>query len=331
MSPLTLPGPRPLTPGDETALSEMVGRIYQFCRANRHAPIGQPYMTWDMDLRQRNFAVRASPDASPEKLLGWTYTPHMNARRQAIAAAFEFRFADRSESYFVGQEVSFKGLQLHLTGNEFERTFPPAAFEPVPESEWDVWGRGVTAEIGRRYEEVIYPRIVETLERIAGRLPGRTLCVADLGGGAGQLAALVCERLPQVGTMLLVDRSAALIRQAEPRAARYPGRLVTRVADLTAEGFFEGLEERPDVVILCGVVATQVMDHAQGLRLLQGCHRILPEGGFAIVPSYSPALLASREYEAMGFAVHNKTLNVIEDGPGGSSVKTNDFYIVEKQ
>jgi hypothetical protein len=49
-----------------------------------------------------------------------------------------------------------------------------------------------------------------------------------------------------------------------------------------------------------------------------------------LVPSYSPALLSSREYEAMGFTVHNKTLSVIQSTPSGEFLETNDFYILEK-
>ena len=255
----------------------------------------------------------------------------MNERKEANAAEFDFVFADRTETYFVGKKVSFKGLQLYLTGNEFERTFPRETFAPVPEGEWDAWGRGATAEICRHYEEVIHPRIVETIKKIGAMRAGRPLRVVDLGGGAGQLAALVCERLPQVAKMVLVDRSAALIAQAGARAAKYPGRLVTRRADITAKGFDDGLDERPDVVVLCGVVATQVMNYERGLHLMQAVRDRLEVGGFAIVPSYSPALLASEEYEAMGFEVHNKTLSLIEMTQAGNAVKTNDFYVVEKR
>jgi hypothetical protein len=85
------------------------------------------------------------------------------------------------------------------------------------------------------------------------------------------------------------------------------------------------------VVILCGVVAQQVMSHEQGVALMRKCHESLPRGGFALVPSYSPALLSSREYVAMGFAVHNKTLSVIEASSRGRQLQTNDFYILEKE
>lgn len=330
MSTLTLPGPKTLTEADETSLSEMISRIYQFCRSRQDGRVGQPYMTWRMDLRKRGFLVRGTARAGAEKLARWRFTPHMNARKEASAAEFEFEFADRSETYFVAEKVSFKGLQLYLTGNEFERTFPLETFAPVPDAEWDAWGRGVTAEICRHYEEFIYPRVVETLGRIGAMREGRPLCVVDLGGGAGQLAALVCEKLPQVAKVVLVDRSAALVEQARARAAKHPDRLVTRRADITAEGFDGGLDQPPDVVVLCGVVATQVMSHDDGLRLMRAVHDRLPPGGFAVVPSYSPALLAGDEYEALGFEVHNRSLSLIEATPAGSAVKTNDFYVVEK-
>jgi len=153
----------------------------------------------------------------------------------------------------------------------------------------------------------------------------------DLGGGAGQLSELVCESVPGVRRVRLFERSAALIEKARARAARHPGLLRTGRADVTADTFSIDPAEAPDIVILCGVVAQQVMTHEAGLALMRKCHEGLRRGGFALVPSYSPALLSSREYEAMGFAVHNKTLSVIEATSRGRSLHTNDFYVLEKE
>jgi len=61
--------------------------------------------------------------------------------------------------------------------------------------------------------------------------------------------------------------------------------------------------------------------------VMQMCLRRLAPGGFVLVPSYSPALLTSEDYETMGFAVHNKTLQTIEE----RALKTHDFYILEKR
>jgi SAM-dependent methyltransferase len=331
MSSLSLPAPNAMTAQDEKALSEMVERIYQFCRGNRGRVVGRPFVTWLMDLSRRSFAIRASAAAAPRQLLHWTYTTHVDARREPIAAQFEFRFAEGSESYFVAQPVSFKGLHLYVDGNEFERTFPPDVTEPVAEDEWDRWGRGLSADICVHYERVIYPHVIETLRKIGARQPGRALRIVDLGGGSGRLAEMICELLPDVGEVVVVDRSAALVEQARPRAAKHAGRLSVRRADVTAAGFVDELAPPPDVVVLSGVVAQQVMDHEQALALMRACHRVLPGGGFALVPSYSPALLTAREYEAMGFTVHNRTLNVIEEERGGRTLRTNDFYVLEKR
>jgi hypothetical protein len=327
---LTLPAPNPLTAERESSLSEMLSKIYQYCRGNRHEPLGQPGMTWRMELEERNFTVCPSPGAPLEKLRAFTFTPYVDARKEVVGTRFEFRLPRGTETYFARERIGFRGLQLYISGNEFERTFPEESFEVVTQDQWDLWGLGLTKEIVEHYERVIYPRVVETLQKIGAMKPGRPLGVMDLGGGAGGLSETICQSVSAVGKVVLVDRSAVLIGQAGSRAARFPGRLLPVCADITAAGALEALPETPDVIILCGVVAAQVMSRAEGLRLMRQCHGKLRAGGFALVPSYSPALLTSADYAAMGFAVHNKTLNVIEETPRGPELHTNDFYILER-
>lgn len=329
MSSLTLPPLEPMTAEDQAAQSDVVSRVYQHCLAHPHAPFGQPYMSWRMDLRRHDYRVKRAPDAAAEKLERWTFTPHMNEAKKPVAARFELHFADRDETCFVGEFVEFTGPQAYLCGDEFERTFPPAATELVRVEQWNLWGRGPTASVAVHYEEVIHPRVVETIQAIAARRPERPLVVADLGGGSGSLADVICDGVPQVRTMLVVDGSPALVEQAQRRAVMHPGRMQVRQADVTADGFFESLEA-PDVIVLCGVVAVQVMERETGLRLVRGCHEKLPPGGFALIPSFSPALLASDDYLAMGFQVHNMSLSLWEKTPGGRRLMTNDYYVLEK-
>ncbi len=328
---LRLPAPLPLTPEIAQSLSDMLGKVYQYCRANRHEALGRPDVTWNLSLEERAFTVRSAPDATPERLLGLRFTPHVDGRKDVVGSHFVFQLTGETEAYFVRERVGFTALQNYLDGREFERTFTPPLPEPIAPEEWDRWGHGLTADIGRHYAAVIYPRVVETLTKLCALRPGAPLDVMDLGGGAGQLAELVCERVPGVGRVRLLERSAALVDEARPRAARHPGRLLPQRVDLTADAFSIAPDEAPDVVLLCGVVAQQVMAHEDGLALMRKCHEGLRRGGFAVVPSYSPALISSREYQAMGFRVHNNTLSVIEAGSRGRLLQTNDFYILEKE
>jgi hypothetical protein len=329
VSSLTLPPLEPMSAEDQAAQSDVVGRVYQHCAARPHAPFGQPYMSWRMDLRRRDYRVRRTPDAAPVKLERWVFTPHMNDAKAPVAARFEFSFADRDETCFLGEFVEFSGPQPYLSGNEFERTFPPSATELVQVEQWNLWGRGPTASVAVHYEEVIHPRVVETIGAIAARQAGRPLVVADLGGGSGSLGDMICDGVPQVRTMLVVDGSPALVQQAQRRAAMHPGRMAVREADITAEGFFESVEA-PDVIVMCGVVAVQVMQRDTGLRLVRRCHEKLPPGGFALIPSFSPALLASEDYLALGFVVHNMSLSLWEKTPNARRLMTNDYYVLEK-
>jgi hypothetical protein len=329
VSSLTLPPLEAMTAEDQAAQSDVVSRVYQHCLARPHEPFGQPYMTWRMDLRRLDYRVKRAREAAPERLERWTFTPHMNEAKAPVAARFELQFAGRTETCFLGEPVEFTGPQAYLTGNEFERTFPPTATELVQVEQWNLWGRGPTASVAVHYEEVIHPRVVETIQAIAARQPERSLAVADLGGGSGSLADMICDGVPQVRAMRVVDGSPALVQQAQRRAVMHPGRMEVRQADVTADGFFETLEA-PDVIVLCGVVAVQVMERETGLRLVRRCHEKLPPGGFALIPSFSPALLASEDYVAAGFAVHNMTLSLWEKTPGGRRLMTNDYYVLEK-
>ena len=328
-----LAGPKPFTVADEAAMADMASRIYQFCRANPGKGIGVPYVTWDMDLRRRSFDVRATAQAAPERLRRWVYTPHMDARRTQIAAGFRFVFDRGEETYFVGQPISFKGPQLYLDGDEFERVFPEDAAPSVPAVEWDRWGKGLTADILRRYEETIYPRVVETLQKIVARRGNGPISVMDLGGGTGALAALACDAVPQIATLAVVERSLALVEQARKRAAERAGRMTVAQGDLTAPGVLEDAAGTCDVAILCGVVAQQVMGRAAGLGVVRKARKVLRDGGFLLVPSHSPALLSSSDYKAEGFVVHNMSLTTIEPpapGTGATTLATTDFYILEK-
>jgi hypothetical protein len=327
---LSLPAPLPLTPEIAGNLSEMLGKIYQYGHANRHERLGRPDVTWEMSLRARGLSVRSAPGAAPEPLFGLAFTPHHDGSGNVVGSRFVFELPGRTEDLFVRERVGFTALQNYLTGDEFERTFPPPLPDPIPPEEWDRWGHGLTEAIGKHYEGVIYPRVVDTLKKLAGRRPDRRLDVMDLGGGAAQLAGLVCASIPEVARVRLLERSGTLVEKARARAAKHPGRLVVRQADVTAAGFSLDPDEAPDVVILCGVVAQQVMTHEEGLALARACHQGLRAGGFALVPSYSPALLSSREHAALGFVVHNKTLSVIETTPRGRALQSNDFYILEK-
>jgi trans-aconitate methyltransferase len=331
MRSLSFPGPRELTAREEFDFSDMVSRIYRHCQRRREPRAGRPYMTWNMDLRARNIAVVASPQATPEKLEGLSFTPHMNEARDVVGSQFQFRFARATETFYVGERIEFTALQTCISGNEFERVFPASLSESVAEGQWDGFGRGVTADVSRHYETVIYPRVVETLSKIAAMRPGRPLHVVDLGGGSGRLAEILCEEVPEAGRVTVVERSDALVAEARARATRHPGRLVAQHADITADDFWGGIEEPPDVFVLCGVVAHQVIEHAEALHLMQRCFGKLAVGGFVLLPSYSPALLTSNAYEVMGFAVHNKTLSFFEDTSDGRALRTNDFYILEKK
>jgi SAM-dependent methyltransferase len=333
MSPFTLPPLDPPDADDVRELSAAMSRLYARCAGSTDAPFGTPYMGWVMDFGALDVRVARAVGEPPERLEGLAFTAHMDAQRRAVAGAFEHRFAGgRCQRSFVGEWVQFGNPQSLLDGNAFERVFPASLAPLIEAAEWDKWGRGVTAPITWHYSEHVYPRVAETLAALRDRDAGRALAVADLGGGGGDLADYLCDAVPAIRTMLVVDRSRELVTQAGRRALMHPERMVVRQGDLADEGFFATLETM-DVIVLCGVLAQQVMDRETALRVARRCSERLRPGGLLLAPSYSPSLLVAADYAAMGLRVHNRTLNLFfaDPGPGKlAQLRTNDFYVLEK-
>ena len=89
----------------------MLGKVYQYCRANRHEALGVPDVTWNLSLEERAFTVRSSPEAAPEKLLGLRFTPHVDGTKTVVGSDFVFHLAG-------GAEAPKQGLGAHVDADE---------------------------------------------------------------------------------------------------------------------------------------------------------------------------------------------------------------------
>lgn len=88
--------------------------------------------------------------------------------------------------------------------------------------EWDATTYDRIADPMTRWGEAVLDRL-----KLAG-----DECVFDAGCGSGRVTERLCERLPH-GRIIALDRSAAMVVEAQHRLAAYPKRVMVVRADLT--------------------------------------------------------------------------------------------------
>lgn len=317
-------------------LEQTVSIIYQCCtRLNAgYEIVGDEGHTFVYDLAQRKLSI-ANNGGEP-KLLNRISTTSFNIEGRCTSLKWEFLFEDRNEIFTMAR-MSLGIPENLVTGNELERIFPDTYPCAKPRKGfWDVWERELPNEV-KHYETIIYPQIIDTLQKIYTLNPHQKLDIIDLGGGSGKLADTILKKLPQqVRQVVVIDSSAPLIGLAKKRAKKHSRKLVARC--IGVEEISEKLYASPqykqsaDVAILCGVVAHQVLNKKAALDIIEKCKSILRENGMIIATSLSAALINSTEYEQMGYHVLNKTFSfTLDRGPRLPSTATNDFYILQKK
>ncbi len=321
------------TASSQKSLSASVQELYSFCQTQNHSIVGIQFMTFDRDLSQRNIEVLTSSGDSRRVTRIKTTSFVINQRCASLK--WEIEIEGETKTFITSREAP--SLPDHmLNGNEFERSFfDENSFAVVPKEVWDNWETLMSYEI-QHYTKVIHPQINETLRKICTLHPHLKMHILDIGGGDGVLGERIIQALPdQVAKVHVLDGSQKLIETAKHRAEALSGKLIAQVSDIQdmidTPSVLSEYDGHVDIVILCGVVAQQVLNKQTALNLVRKCHSILPENGFLVAASLSPALINSQEYEAIGYEVLNKTItNKIHRNPNLPSYATNDFYTLQK-
>jgi tRNA (cmo5U34)-methyltransferase len=103
--------------------------------------------------------------------------------------------------------------------------------------------------------------------------------VVELCCGAGELARLLLERLPEA-RMLALDGSPTMLEQTRETCATHADRLELRQFDLAAHDWRQ-LQPAPDAI--CSSLAVHHLDGAQKQQLFEDLHGALRPGGVFVL------------------------------------------------
>jgi 2-polyprenyl-3-methyl-5-hydroxy-6-metoxy-1,4-benzoquinol methylase len=312
----------------EDFLTKETQKVYHFCLNNKKQITGSLFLTLAFDLSKKKIEILNSSGEKVQvnKIKISSYL--VDQRCDSLKWIFELQNA--CETYTTPQSDDISP-SLH-NGMEYERIFPETLDVPMRPSEtWDTWER---SHEYLHYENIIHPKIIDTIGKIYNVNPQRKLNILDLGGGSGRLAEKVLQRNSgKIKKILVADKSLALLKEANIKAQRYPGKMfgmhldLNEINSLSTSKFFK----TTDLIILCGVVAHQVLTKKTAKKVLEECLPVIKENGYIIAISLSPSLLNSEDYEAFGLKVLNKSFTFfLNRGPLQAPYATNDFYVLQK-
>lgn len=284
---------------------------------------------WAYDLSYRCYHILDSSSLKPIKLQFPFYTPvsqalvYANPVRPGTldpASAYVkicYQNAGTTRKAFVAKAileaegVTEKALATLFASEAMDcyvRSTTRAAVQAV--DFWDEWIYVPSPE-RQFYQEVIYPKVQETVMRLAKEL-GR-LKIVDLGSSDGRLAKQLLDQKSlndSIERYTLMDISSEALAAADHKLLSHSAsgkiKLVPGDCLATAISSRRDRENRPNLVLACGFFTEQVFKNKEeATTVLRDIHDALTPGGYAIISSVAASYLRSRDYRAMGFYIHS--------------------------
>lgn len=224
-----------------------------------------------------------------------------------------------------------------LDGNEYEVREGPYLERNIPvfeDKKWDDWKLKMKSSV-MHYREHIYPIFQKGLISASALFNDQNFSVLDIGGGDGELAFSLLEKCPLIETYTLIDGNQESVNLALERknsnflcSDQDRKRLEVKQGDITNMDLFNAIGEKPvDVIVLCGVIAYQVLSREASEALLENCKKLLKDKGVILIASHSPCYFGASDFQKMGWEVLNKSCQYALD-LSESKYGSEPFYVL---
>lgn len=291
-------------------LSYRVRDLYLFCRENSQEIEGAPANVFYLDFSQK----------SPH-----LYLPLKNKSMRLLK--IKITSLTSSENTFSGYELRFEIERPHkphkgpyripsnihmipygyFNGLEYETSYSrKKANTNIFENErWSSWEKKFSVKsksyptASKLYTDLIYPKISFTVDKLTSLQPLDKINILDLGGGSGKLAAKLLDDLAdRIAKINLIDRNEVLVERATNLISKGYRQIIPNTIDITIKEFPpEEFTKSFDIIILCGVVAAQVLTRKESLSIVEKSFGMLRPGGYLIVTSLSTPWLRAKDYK----------------------------------
>lgn len=231
-------------------------------------------------------------------------------------------------------------LMPYLKGDELEKVRIRRPAENMEKNYWDNW-KSNDKNAANIYRHLLYPILNESVIKIRD-IFNKKIKILDLGGGDGELTLKYLAYQSFVKTVYVMDSNEKQISQLKMKiddnCSFHPMQIKKKIfpilGDLTRLKEIDLLKEKQfEIIILCGVVARQVLSKQNSMELLQKCKNFLVKQGFILITSFSPPHFQKQDYEEMGFHVHNCSYPWIKkskrkDNMINKEMKFQPFYVL---
>ena len=168
------------------------------------------------------------------------------------------------------------------------------------------WGRFDSTIEFKKYENFIYPAIVEVLERIEFHT------FLDAGCGSGNLIKLITDRMPNVNYCGVDDNSKNIEAAKEKKLSNIFLGDCERIDEILPDTLFF------DMILYCGLLNVQVTNKEKAGKILNKTISRLKSGGHIIITGYSPCHFTAEDLAEKGIQVLRKSIpkNIFKDYMG---------------
>lgn len=279
------------------ALQLRVRRLYFFCQTCLETIIGSPGHVVYLDFSQKNISLSQNNQSPYLRKIKITFYTSQNNR-----SGYKIKF-ETDDGAFETYKIPPNNFMIphkYFDGSEYERSYSRKQLnKPIIRNErWSCWERSYPTAF-KFYLKHIYPKISCAVDQLTALRAQEKVKILDLGGGSGRLAVKLLKNLRhRIEKINLVDGNATLIKNATRLASQGLCQIVPHHLDITAtefppEEFFRSF----DIIILCGVVATQVLTQEQSLNVIEKSFGMLRPAGHLIVTSFSTPWLRAKDYK----------------------------------
>lgn len=325
---LTYPSAIPFQDSEKSALiwlrfSTHLIKLYHHCQA-KGAPSFEnlnackKFLIIKMDLARLQvfFPNPATGSASQMIRMCVCFLASSNQRIWGQKISFSFVQAEKvyKEVYWLGKNNALPEKSfpiVHFNGMEYERRAYYKEEAKIDKEKWELFERGQGFTHSHfMYRCVIHPFMNDTVLKAYDFL-GRPLVILDICGGNGNLALSILNSLDHISEYHLLDQCTSLIANyKEHLSCSLPAleKLSIHTGDVREGNFFQFTQKGVDVVILCGVLAHQVLTKQESENVLRFAKEVSKPDTLYLISSFTIPYFYRKDYEKLGFEVLNMTV-----------------------
>lgn len=322
--------PEVFTEESQKILSKTIEEIYFFCKNTTTEILGTPQNSFYIDLSNKNITINSGNEE--KKQLKKIKMTSYNANSSRIACVrWKFKFVDDTTNTYVTAPSSSVGIPTcFFNGMECELFHYHDNYKEInfDKKKWDTWEVDFK-QANIAYNKHIYKQIIATMGHLFSLGSQQEMNIVDVGGGSGRLSEMLLKKFSErITKIFVVDSNEVLIKKSTERSLALKNKIIPLLTDITHANFpSEELFKNVNIVIMCGIIASQVLSKDESKELLKKVYEKLDKKSYVIITSFTESQLKAKDYERIGYKILNKSAHYRTKN---QSCGLFNFYVLQK-